>query len=337
MLRSRINYIKWMKLSIAAPISIVIAQKLGLNYATSAGIITLLTVQDTKKETLEISIKRILAFVIMTMLCLFLFRVLGHETFTYAVFLCIFLFVCYWTRLESGITMNAVLAGHYLASGKITPNIIGNEASIFIIGAGIGMAVNLIMPENLRKIRAEQAKIDTAMKHILERMSVYLCREDKSDYTEECFAQVERLLTSMEKEANLRIRNTFTKGDTYFISYMKLRMRQCEVLKSIYGSIMLLTGIPIQTGALSLFLKEISESFHEKNNARGLMDKLSAMRSTYKLSELPASRKEFENRSVLMQITRDLERFLRLKIEFIEQLTEDEQRKYWDNTERYPK
>lgn len=327
--REKVNYVKWIKLSIAVPLSMVIARAFGLNYTSSAGIITLLTVQDTKKETLEISVKRMIAFLIMTALCLVVFRTVGYHIASYAVFLCPFLFLCFRMKLDAAITMNAVLASHYLADGQMNPAAIGNEAALLLIGAGMGVAVNLVMPENIKKIRSAQENIDAAMKRILERMSIYLCREDRSDYTGECFTQVDDLLVSMEKEAKIRMQNTFTKGDTYFLSYMQMRMRQCEKLKDIYTGIMQLTSVPVQAKALSIFLKEISESFHEKNNVEHLMESLAQMRSTYKISELPGDREEFENRAVLMQITRDLESFLRMKREFVENLTEEEEQKYW--------
>ncbi len=330
MKRSKINYLKWIKLSIAAPLAMIIAGALGLNYATSAATITLLTVQDTKKDTLEISVKRILAFGMMTLLCFVLYPLLGHNVLAYAVFLCIFMLLCYLSGLESGITMNAVLAGHYLAVGDMNIATVGNEAAILFLGAGMGMAANLIMPENLQKIRADQQRIDESMKKILERMSIYLCREDRSDYNGECFAQVNVLLQSMEKEARLRIRNTFTKGDTYFIAYMEMRMKQCEVLKSMYRSIMQLEAIPVQAEALSLFLREVSDSFQETNNAERLLEDLAAMRSTFKISELPKTREEFENRAILMQIVKDLEHLLLIKSEFVGNMTEEEKQKYWN-------
>lgn len=324
-----INYLKWIKLSIGVPLAMLLASVLGLNFATSAGTIALLTVQDTKKETLSISIKRIIAFFIMTAICAIVFPIIGYSIKSFAVFLCPFLFLCFGLKLNAAVSMNVVLAGHYMAGGNMNLAAIGNEAAIFCIGAGMGMAVNLIMPENLRKIREEQARIDESMKAILEKMSIYLCKEDRSDYTGECFLQVNSLLLSMEKEAKLRIQNTFTKGDTYFISYMQMRMKQCEVLKNIYNSIKHLTSVPLQSLALSQFLKEISDSFHEKNNTESLFDSLRDMRSTYKISELPKSREEFENRAILMQITRDVGSFLEIKREFIQNLTEDEQQKYW--------
>jgi len=327
--KNRVNYLKWIKLSVAAPLSMLLAGVLGLDNVMSAAVITLLTVQDTKKDTLEISIKRVIAFGIMTAFCFFLFPLMGHNIFSFAVFVCVFLFICYFAGLESGITMNVVLASHYLEQSQMTLALVGNEASLLVIGAGMGILANLIMPENLRKIRMEQQQIDEAMKRILERMSIYLCKEDRSDYTGECFAEVDRLLKAMEKEATLRIRNTFSKGDTYFISYMQMRMKQCEVLKSIYKSIMQLTYIPVQAEALSLFLKKVSESFHERNNVKLLLEDLQEMHNEYRGSELPKSRDEFENRAVLMQITKELGQLLKIKKDFVDSLTEEEKRKYW--------
>lgn len=327
--KGRINYWKWIKLSIAAPVAMIIAVSLELNYATSGATITLLTVQDTKKDTLEISIKRIIAFCMMTLLCSVLYPVMGHTVLAYAVFLCVFLLLCYMTGLEGGITMNAVLAGHYLAAGEMSLSAVGNEAAILFIGAGMGMAANLIMPENLKKIRESQKKIDESMKQILARMSVYLCETDRSSYTGECFKEVDELLKEMETEAQIRIRNTFSKEDTYFISYMQMRMKQCEVLKSIYRSIMELEVVPVQATALSLFLKDVSESFHETNNAERLLNDLAGMRETFKSSELPRERIEFENRAVLMQIVKDLQQLLMIKKEFAYNMSEEERQKYW--------
>ncbi len=331
MSKSKINYWKWIKLSIAAPVAMIIAVGLGLSYATSAATITLLTVQDTKKDTLEISIKRIVAFGMMTLLCFILYPLMGHTVLAYAVFLCVFLLLCYITGLEGGITMNAVLAGHYLAAGEMSPGAVGNEATILFIGAGMGIVANLIMPENLKRIRESQKKIDESMKRILARMSIYLCETDRSGYTGECFEQVDKLLREMEAEARIRIRNTFSKEDTYFISYMQMRMKQCEVLKSIYRSIMELETVPVQATALSLFLKDVSESFHETNNAERLLVSLGEMKETFKSSNLPKERTEFENRAVLMQITKDLQQLLMIKKEFVLNMSEEERQKYWNN------
>lgn len=60
--------LKILKISAGSVAAILLADVLGLNYSVSAGIITLLTVQDTTKETITVSVKRIMAFVLAAVL-----------------------------------------------------------------------------------------------------------------------------------------------------------------------------------------------------------------------------------------------------------------------------
>ena len=61
-----IKLIKYVTGSVAA---VLLAAALQLQFAYAAGIITLLTIQDTKKETVRITAKRMIIFVIMTLGC----------------------------------------------------------------------------------------------------------------------------------------------------------------------------------------------------------------------------------------------------------------------------
>ena len=60
-----IKLIKYVTGSVAA---VLLAAALQLQFAYAAGIITLLTIQDTKKETVRITAKRMIIFVIMRMI-----------------------------------------------------------------------------------------------------------------------------------------------------------------------------------------------------------------------------------------------------------------------------
>ena len=44
---------------------------------------------------------------------------------------------------------------------------------------------------------------------------------------------------------------------------------------------------------------------------------------------LPATREEFEARAILFQVLLELEEFLRMKREFVAELTAEETRKFW--------
>lgn len=324
-----INYVKWIKLCLAVPLAMVIAGALGLSFAPSAGIITLLTVFDTRQETFFTALKRVTAFGIMIALCKIIFGIAGVSVPAYAVFISLFLYICYLLRLEAAIAMNAVLATHFLSEGSVSLAMIGNESLLFLVGTGMGILVNLIMPKNLRKIREKQKQTDEAIKAILFRMSEYICREDRSGYTGTCFAPLDELLLSLKEEALIHIQNTFYENDRYFLEYMHMRTRQCESLKDIYGSIIELSGVPKQAQDISAFIQEIGESFHEMNNAEKLLARLKELTDFYKETPLPQSREEFENRAVLFYILRCLENFLQEKRDFVQTLTEAEKTRYW--------
>ncbi|MGN1100598.1 MAG: aromatic acid exporter family protein, partial [Huintestinicola sp.] len=72
-----IDPVKILKISAGAVAAAAMAYALGLEYAISAGIICLLTIQDTRKETLKITLKRLAAFCGVTALCALIFGLFG--------------------------------------------------------------------------------------------------------------------------------------------------------------------------------------------------------------------------------------------------------------------
>ena len=77
--------LKMVKIAIGSVISIFLADMMGLSYSTSAGIITLLTIQDTSRETIAISAKRIGAFLVAAVLSYVVFQFFGYHVFSYGV------------------------------------------------------------------------------------------------------------------------------------------------------------------------------------------------------------------------------------------------------------
>ena len=56
------DYGKVMKIAAGAGLAMILAERLGLNYSASAGVITLLSIQDTKKETIRVVVRRLLSW-----------------------------------------------------------------------------------------------------------------------------------------------------------------------------------------------------------------------------------------------------------------------------------
>ncbi len=321
--------LKLIKIAVGSVISIFLADMLGLGYSTAAGIITLLTIQDTSRETIVISVKRMCAFLLATILAYAVFHVVGYHVFAYGIFLFLFIACCIPFHLGEAVSINAVLTTHYLLEKDMSLPFIGNEAMLLLIGAGIGTLLNLYMPGKSKEIRAMQRQLEEDMRAVLMRMSEYIRKEDREDYTGTCFHKLQADIDIGKKQAYAYMNNTFFQESKYFIAYMNMREQQTIVLKDVYKKIISIHMFLPQTDQVADLFYEIGVTFGESNNARALLARLEEVLSQMKSSQLPVTRQEFEARAVLYGILLDLEYFLRLKKEFADALTQEQIRRYW--------
>ena len=66
------------KITLAAVLAILCAQALKLDFAVSAGIVAILSVQPTKKETLRTALSRMLAFAVALVISITLFNFIPY-------------------------------------------------------------------------------------------------------------------------------------------------------------------------------------------------------------------------------------------------------------------
>lgn len=226
--------------------------------------------------------------------------------------------------------MNSVIATHYFASADCSPQIMQNELTLFVIGAGIGVLMNIFVPTGIGRIRSIQKETDEKIRQIISRMSVYILAEDKSGYTGSCFDETSRLLADL-KNCSLRyIGNSLAEEKDYFLKYVEMRISQCCVLMGIYKDIMALNPIHEYGKPISDFLAKMSGEFHEINDAAGLLEDIDGLFAHYSAEKLPADRSEFESRALMYHIIWDLKRFVTLKADFAAELSENEKKRYWN-------
>lgn len=310
------HFLKLIKYVTGSVISVLVATALGLNYAYSAGIIVLLTIQDTRKKTLHIALKRIVVFFGMTLLSTVIFPVSGYHVWAFGILLIPYLIGCMTFDLTEAITPIAVLCTHYIAAGDINVSIILNEFLILTIGTGIGIFVNLFMPDGLKPLVEYQRMVDDKIVNILNRMAVYMECTCKTGYTGDCFDELDELLLNLKKEAMIYMNNHFMGENDYYYEYMQMRARQCNILKRIYSDIIRLTELPKQVKPLTEFICRVADEFEEKNDACNLLNELEELRKKYSIQELPKTREEFENRAMLYHILEDFRTFLEIKSVF---------------------
>lgn len=297
-------------------VSIFIAMTMKLEFEVSAGIVTILTIQPTKKETLKTALGRLISFIIAIIIASFSFRLFGYTLPAFCVYLAFFIFVCQIFGWYSSMAMNSVLMSHFLTFESMGLNAVFNEAMIFMIGVGMGVLANLHLRKDINYIEELKENTDNQIRKILIRMAERIMDKDISDYNGDCFIELKNSIRKAKNVADENFNNQFRSNDIYDKEYILMRERQCQVLYEMYKSVRRVETTPITAGKISDFLRLVSDAYHKNNTGEELMAKFHVLDDEMKSHPLPKQRKEFEDRAQLYALLRRIEEFIELKVEF---------------------
>ncbi len=309
--------INTLKISVAAILAILCAQALKLDFAVSAGIVAILSVQPTKKETLRTALARLLAFAVALVISATLFNLLGFTTPVFFLYLAIFILVCQWGKWISAMAMDSVLISHFLSFGKTGLTEIKNEVLLFVLGVGFGILVNLILHKNTNYIERLKNETDEQIKLALHRMAMRIQNPDLADYDGSCFASLNQSIFTAKKQAEENYNNQFSKKDTFDSRYIEMRENQTKILHEMFKAAHDLHTVPSTAPMLSAFLEKVSTEYHKDNDVKALLDELSQILDKMKNVPLPQTRTEFEDRANLFTLMERLKDFLQVKRDFM--------------------
>ena len=312
----RFLIIHTVKMTAASISAILIAALLGLDFAVSAGIVAILTIAPTKKETLRTALGRLLAFVCALLIAGFCFWCLGFHTHAFFLYLGLFILLCHTMGWNSAIAMDSVLISHFLTFGNMGLVAVWNEVLIFLLGVGVGIAANLHLHKRTSYIEELKEAADQQIRTILSRMSMRIIDRDISDYNGDCFLVLRKAITAANQVAEENFNNQFRSDDTYDREYIQMRERQARVLYDMYKRVRLLQTRPLTAQIISDYLARLAAEFHRDNTAESLLADFYRLDADMKSRPLPVTREEFEDRAQLYTLLRDIEEFLQIKADF---------------------
>lgn len=305
-----------LKTGIGASISMLVAKELGLEYATAAGIITILSVQSTRRQSVKVAFNRIGACLLALLISVILFKLFGFKEIIFGMFLIIFIPTAVKLKLEEGIVVSAVLISHLLIEKSIEMFWILNELKLMFIGIGIALLLNLYMPNRESLIKEDQIYIEENMKQILFHMAVALRGNSSAIGDEELFNNLKMRLKLARARAYKNLNNYFLLDTSYYVQYVEMRIHQFETIKRMREHFKRFFMTYDQTIMISNFTEQVANSIYEENTAEQLIADLELLREDFRKMPLPLTREEFENRAMLLQFLNDMEEFIRIKSEF---------------------
>ncbi len=316
--------LKVLKIAVGSSMAVVVAQFFNLQYATSAGIIALLTVQDTRRDTIQLTAERLLSFLLAVALIFVCFHYTGRlEWVNYGFYIFLMVTACYSIGWQNTISVNAVMGTHYLMSPDYSLGFAFNELSLVLIGTGMALAMNWKMPSNLKVIREDIKKVEDDMQTVLLELAKYLERAQSGDPVWLDLDQLEAYIHSALERAYEHAYNTMLEEDLYYVEYMEMRLQQCVMLQTLRSRVQKIREMPKQSELISSYLGYVAYYVHEKNIPDQQIKELERVFRRMEEEPLPKTREEFESRAILYHVMMDLEEFLFVKQRFADAKLKD--------------
>lgn len=305
-----------LKIAFASIGAISFAQLIGLDFSISAGIVAILTVGPTKKDTFKTAINRFYAFIIALILSFIWFSTLGYELLGFFMYLITFLLVCQFKGWGNAMAMNSVLISHFLTYKIMDFTSISNEILLFCIGVGFGIGANLHLHENVDFMKKMEKETDEQIKMILSRMATRIVDRNMEDYNGECFTEIRESLRRANQIAQTNFMNQFRKKVSLDMQYIAMREQQTIVLYNIYKRARRLKTTPKTADAISRFLQFLSLGYGKETPVEEALERFYILQQGLAGTPLPVTREEFETRAELYAILGCMEELLLIKRDY---------------------
>lgn len=316
------------KTGVGAAIAMILAELMKLQFSAAAGIITILSIQNTKKASCEIAFRRLLATVVALAIGGGLFELIGFNAIVFGIYVLIFIPLAVKLKITEGIVPASVLVTHLLGSGDVTLSLLINEMLLMSIGVGVALLLNLYMPSVEKELLINKRCIEERMYEILMDMSDALKGGKLQENEQEKMRQLKKCLEAGKQKAKQFSDNYIINEMTHYEKYFEMRSGQFQVMEYMFkhfDKFFMSIEQGVKVGELTT---QLARSTKGKVSVEELMVLLEDLRMSFKTSELPKGRAEFENRAMLYQFLNDIEIFLTIKSNFKQSLTEKEQEQY---------
>jgi uncharacterized membrane protein YgaE (UPF0421/DUF939 family) len=313
-MKFKIGY-RTIKTAVGTALAILIAQFFGLDNFASAGILTILCIQVTKKRSFRTAWHRFVACVLAMPFAALFFEGIAYQPIVIGLMLFFFIPTTVMLKAHEGVVTSSVIILHIYIAHEISWDLFLNELGVIVIGIGVALIVNLYMPSAEKKLEFYQIRIEENFKQIFTEMVHYLRRGD-SDWAGKEITETARFIEEAKTIALHDVENHFLREENIYFQYFKMREKQFEIIELVLPIVTSLTETITQGKIIADFLEELAKNIHPGNTAMIYLEKLMEMKKEFEEMDLPKTRREFEIRAALMQLVNEMERYLILKSTF---------------------
>ncbi|KYQ87470.1 MULTISPECIES: aromatic acid exporter family protein [Thermoactinomyces] len=300
------------KTAIGIALSISIAQWMGLQYYTAAGIITMICIKTTKKQSYQTAWERFFGSLAGLGISAVFFEWIGYHTWTLTLLLLVLIPMNVYLNIKDGIVSSAVVILHLYLLKDVNVEIIVNEIMLLVIGIGMAVLLNAYIPSAEKELKAYRHKIEENFKIILREFAAYL-REPERYWDGKQITETAQWLKEAKELAVRDIENQFNGSALDYYQYFEMRERQFEVLERIALTVSTLNNSSEQGQMIAGFLEDVADAIHYGDSSQVFLDRLQEIRESFHNSPLPATKEEFETHAAYLYFINEMRRYLMIK------------------------
>ncbi|GAB4073515.1 aromatic acid exporter family protein [Barrientosiimonas marina] len=305
------------KTAIGTPISISLAQLFGLSNFISAGILTILCIQSSRKRSVMTAWQRFLACVVAAVLSVLFFELFGYNPIAVGAMLVCFIPVLVWLKVTPGIGTSSVIILNLYGAQHLSVTFLVDQFFVIIVGIGVALLVNLYMPSMDKQLKKKQDELEHYFQTILNEIALYI-RNKNENWDGKELQQSEDLLEDAMELVLFDKENHLLRAHHPYYDYFKMRQKQLELLQRMLPLVSRLPDQYTISFKVSGFFEQLAEAVHPGNTAVVYLNELEGLRQIFDQQPLPTTQKEFETRANLYQLLHEIEDYLLVKKRFKE-------------------
>ena len=295
---------KVIKTAIGTFISIYLADLLGIKFGVTAGIVTIISIQATKKESLKIALERFIASLVGL----------------FGIFVLTFMPICLKFNLFQGFLATVVLATHILSLGTVSLDIVKNEIYILLLGIVVALVLNSYMPDMKKELREKKKNIDTLMKTLFNYFGDVLITGSVFVDEETLFKELKKELDTARDIAFKEYNNDIFSSSREEVEFFQMKRNQYKVMLRMRNHFYRFYISSEHTHIISEFTRKVSDSIGVDKLYQEVLIELERVRGVFESMPLPKTRVEFESRAMLFQFLNDIEEFLEIKRDYMKKV-----------------
>lgn len=300
------------KTAIAAVFAILIANAFGLEGALSAGLLAILGVDVTRKRSVATVSSRFFASILGLIMAFILFYLFGFHIWVLALYILIAFPIISRAHFKEGIVTSSVVVFRVFGGEVLSVNVMLTQVELLVIGLGCAMLVNMAyMPKEHDKLLDIRRKVDGLFAIIFEHVAESL-RDPLHIWNGKELIEVRNLVDRGLSSAHRAIENQIISPNASWSIYFYMRKEQLERIESMMELISLVYQRMPQGEIVAMLFDRLSQDVVSEEYTGFTEELLRELEQKFKMMELPTTREEFELRSALLQLCRELDNYLNI-------------------------